>query len=198
LDPFATPEQLATRLGTATQAEADAGSPDVLDTLRALDALTGASADIRSACRWTISQETVTSVVSDWSDWRIYLPTMHLTAVALTLGAVPAVLGVDFTFDTTGWIDLNPRSVLTSRAYRPMQAGGPATIAWTHGYTPVPDDVVNLTLELAATRIENPQDLQQTQRGQVVDIYHRQDPAAGALPAFIRARLARDVRPVVR
>lgn len=195
MGPFATPEQLATRLGTATQAEADAGSPDVLDTLRALDALTGASGDIRSACRWSISQETgATYTVTDWPCQRVYLRTMHLTAATVAVGASPLVEGTDFTFDPAGWVDFNPGNTWW---LQPRVFGWTAvTITYSHGYATVPDEVVTLCLELAAQRYENPQGLLSTGRGDVSEVFAR-DLTVDGLPRLIRARLARYVLPVV-
>lgn len=196
MDPFATPEQLATRLGTATQAEADAGSPDVLDTLRAIDVLTGASGDIRAACRWSISQEAnVVESISDWPGYRIYLRTLRLTAVAITVSGSPLVEGTDFTFDQAGWVNFNSGNLWW---LRPRVFGWtPVTITYTHGYLTIPDDVVNMCLELAAQRLDNPQGLLSSTRDNIVEVLPRES-GVGGLSQSIRARLARHVLPVVR
>src|SRR5215207_344073 len=104
LASLATPAELATYLQTATAAEAAAGNPDVLDTARAQLLLDNASADIRSACGgWSITQETVTAQrVYPGTSGYIFIPTRRLTAFTMTINAVTAVDGTDYTWEIDG------------------------------------------------------------------------------------------------
>lgn len=149
MDPFATPAELATYLQTATQAEADAGSGDVLDTSVALQALAAASDAIRAACGWGITQETVTASVSMASRGSVFLPTLHLTAVSMSVNSTPLADGVDFTWETNG---------LLRSTHGPFWFAT-AAVTYTHGYATVPDSIKNLCLERAARQYVNPEGL---------------------------------------
>ena len=164
MDPFATPAELATYLQSATQAEADAGSGDVLDTGVATQALAAASGAIRAACGWSISQETVTGTVTWASGSCVFLPTLYLTAVAITVGGSALVDGADFTWQRNG---LLRRSALTRYWL------GSAAITYTHGYATPPDAVKAVCLERAAQQVINPLQMASSTVGGVVDVYRR-------------------------
>ncbi len=193
MDALASPAQLATRLGTATQAEADAGSPDILDTSRALDALASASGAIREACGWPISRVVGdTYSTGEWTDWTVYLPTMKLTAVTAASGLAALVAGVDFMFNERGKITLNAAALPS----RPTFPGYPLTFTFTHGYSPVPDEVIDVCLELAVDRYDNPRRMLSTTRADVGDVFPRYSTPT-AMKQYIRGRLTAYCRPVV-
>lgn len=158
-DPFASPEELATFLRTASQVEADAGSGDVLDTGTALLALASASGAIRSVCGWSISQETVTETFT--LGQTVFLPTLNLTAVSVP----SAVDGVSWSRNGT---------VRLLNKY-PFPAA--AAVTYTHGFDPVPDEVKAVCLEQAARIYINPEQMMSVTRGQVTDVFsYRSDP----------------------
>jgi hypothetical protein len=145
---LATPAELAVYLQTATEAEYTAGNPDVLDTARATLLLENASGDIRSACGWSITQETVTGErVYPGSSGYIRLPTLRLTAFTMTINAVPAVDGTDYTWTLNGGIVRVARSFLWSDA---------VLVTYTHGYATAPADLKAVCLEHAAAAYANP------------------------------------------
>lgn len=165
MDPFASPAELATYLQTATQAEADAGSGDTLDTVVALQALASASGAIRSVCGWSITQETVTASVSMSSRGILFLPTLRLTAVAMSVGGVPLVDGTDFAWETNGLLRAGYGAYWSSY--------WSATVVYTHGFTTAPDQVKAVCLERAAQTYVNPTQLVSATVGGVSDVYGR-------------------------
>jgi hypothetical protein len=163
MEPFATPTELATYLRTATQDEATAGSPDVLDTGVALQALELASGDIRAVCGWSISRETVTEPLAAWSFGKVFLPTLHLVSVTITADATTLTVNTDYTFTANGTITpLRNRYVATL-----------AEITYTHGYEPVPSAIKSVVLERAARIYSNPQQLVSATVGGVTDVFSR-------------------------
>lgn len=189
-DPFATPAELATFLRTATQAEADAGSTDVLDTGVATQALALASGAIRAECKWNILQETVTAVIppgdmqrqsqagwsgTSWAVWSVFLPTLRLTALSVSLDGVALAQGVDFTWRSNGTVTLSSARywIPTSQFYAPV-----VQFTYTHGYAVAPDEVKAVALERAAQAYENPTRKSQSTVGGVSDVYFRTDPVS--------------------
>lgn len=147
---FATPLQLANHLRTATSDEAAQGSPDVLDTARALQALDSATGTIQDECHWHIAPAaTVTSRLRVTSS-TLHLPTMHLTAVSSlsVAGSQPLVADRDFGWDETGRVELWWQIVGWRSTY--------ATITYTHGWDTAPAGIVAVCLERAATMYDNP------------------------------------------
>ena len=172
MDPFASPAELATYLQSATQVEADAGSGDVLETGVATQALAAASGAIRAACGWSVSQETVSGTVSWASGSCVFLPTLYLTAVSMSVGATALVAGTDFTWSTNG---------LLRRAAFGRFSLDTVAITYTHGYATIPDAVKAVCLERAAQQVVNPLQMASSTVGGVVDVYRRADAPGGDL-----------------
>jgi hypothetical protein len=145
---FATPEELATYLRTATQVEYEAGNPDVLDTAAAQLLLDNASAEIRAVCHWSITQETVTGQRVYPRSGYVRLPTLRLTAFAMTINAVAAVDGTDYF-----WIPNGGGVVDVARSFISSDV---VLVTYTHGYATVPQDVRAVCLEHAAVAYPNP------------------------------------------
>lgn len=159
-DSLATPAELATFLQKATQDEINAGNPDVLDTGVALQALASASGAVRAVCGWSVSQETVTETLV--GDGWVFLPTLYLTALSATVGGTPLASGTDLVWYRNGTVRL-----LWHRS------GTPVTLTYTHGFSPVPDEVRAVVLELAAQTVENPLQMASSTVGGVVDVFSR-------------------------
>lgn len=154
---FATPEELATYLRTATQEEADAGNPDVLDTTVAELLLDNASAAIRDACGWSITEETVTDQPVSHISGRVFLPTKHLTALAISVDGVDAVVLTDYVWSVNGvvrFVGWGVGSPSLTWAYLYPQSVVLAT--YTHGYDEAPQSVKAVCLEHAAAAYPNP------------------------------------------
>lgn len=162
--PLATPTELATYLQTATQAEADGGNPNVLDTAVATQAIESASGKIRSAAGWSITEETFTRTFTSYTG-RFFLPSLHLTAVSMTVAGA-AVAAERFTFDQdTGEVSLAP--------YWSWPLG-PLAVTYTSGYPEVPDPIRGLCLEIAAGLYSNPSQAVSITYGNVTETYLRQ------------------------
>jgi hypothetical protein len=167
MDPFATPAELATYLQSATQAEADAGSGDVLDTGVATQALAAASGAIRAACGWSVTQETVSGTLSWHAGGCVFLPTLLLTAVSISVAGVPLTDGVDFTWSRNGVV-----SQFGGVGYGWGRRWlGVSTITYTHGYETAPEELKAVCLEQAAQRVLNPERMVSRSIGGVTDTY---------------------------
>lgn len=145
---LATPADLASYLQTS------------VDTATATQALDKASGAIRSHCLWTISQETVTAQTFDGTGTRsLWLPTLRLTNVAsVTEKSLPLTVVVHYDWTLYGrlirvgcWPD-TPRSIV---------------VTYTHGWSPVPDAVAGVCLNVAARRYEKLKGLSQLTVGDV-------------------------------
>lgn len=168
---LATPQDLATYMQTATQAEADAGSPNVLDTAVATQALEAASGLVRNAAGWSITEETATKTVFSWGP--VFLPSLHVTDVAVSFAETPLVDGFGFTFNPeTGVVHLNPylRPVVL-----PWNGAAGVVVTYTHGWPSVPDSVRSVCLELAAGILGNPSGAASVTYGNVTETYRRGD-----------------------
>jgi hypothetical protein len=99
--------------------------------------LDAASRAIRDECGWHIATaETITRKVRSASRHAIWVPAMQITTVTITtLDDVAHVLPDDQFDPETGWTSW---------------AGDRYTLTYTAGFTAVPEDLVTLTLELAA------------------------------------------------
>lgn len=192
-DPFAAPSDLASYLQTATQADADAGSGDVLDTGVATQALASASGAIRAVCGWSITQETVVDYRAPWGWWRsktLFLPTLKLSAVSVSVLGHPVLEGWDYGWDESGAVHLYRASYWIAMS----QATLPPTLTFTyaHGFDPVPDVVRAVCLEQAAVSYRNPQGLVSSTYANVTEVYAaRSAPAAdlGSDPRLAPYRL---------
>jgi hypothetical protein len=167
---FATPAELATHLQTATQDEHDAGNPDVLDTGVATQALESATAEIRSVCGWSITQETVTDEPYEVERW-ISLPTLYLTAVAISYDGSVLPAGDAFTWRRSGTIDMSPWRMLVIN--RSTARWVDLLITYTHGHAVVPPVVKAICLERAAAKYTNPAANLSETRSTVVTVYGR-------------------------
>lgn len=120
-----------------------------LDTYSATQALDVASQDIRTACGWNISQETVTAQEFDGTgNQSIWIKTLNLTAVSAVVVDGTALSPADYRFYRYGWL----RRVY---AYWPCFPKT-VTVTYTHGYATVPDDVKGACLVLAASKYTAP------------------------------------------
>ena len=171
---LATPADLATYLQTATQAEADAGSPNVLDTAVAQQALDAASAKIRGAAGWHISPpEPVTRTLTPGAV-SVYLPSMRVADVVLTSNGQPLVEGT-YLVDLDGCrVDFNHHWVF----------GGPVVITYSSGYAETPEAIKALCLEIAAGIYSNPGNALSVTYGSVTENYR--PPATAANPEDLR------------
>lgn len=120
-----------------------------LDTYSATQALDIASQNIRTACGWNISQETVTAQEFDGTgDQSIWIRTLNLTAVASVVADGVTLTASDYRFYRYGWL----RRIY---AYWPCFPKIVA-VTYTHGYATVPDDVKGACLVLAGGKYEEP------------------------------------------
>lgn len=136
---FATPAELASWLQVAS-----------VDTASAQLQLNVATRAIINHCGWGILEATVTADPRDARGGRsLFLPTRHLTAVTdVVADGVALVAGTDYEWWGYGELERlgrcwphKPRSVL---------------VTYTHGYTPVPDDVKGACLSIAGRLYQNP------------------------------------------
>lgn len=146
---FATAAHLATYLRTATADEAAAGSPDILDTAVAEQALDAATGYIRGWCHWSITEETVTETYRLRSNV-LDLPTLRLTAVTLVSlnGGPNLTVGRDYVWDRSGRVEFLAWTVWARTTG--------VTITYTHGWPEPPEEVRGVCLELAAQLYGNP------------------------------------------
>jgi len=174
---FASPAELAQFLQTATEADATAGDPNVLDTAIALQALDSATAAIVTACGWSVLTETATVV--ERACQTILLPTLKLTAVTSITDQVSNLISPtlyqweewgELTLWGTWW---SRRQVVNSGAATSFPPWNRLTITFTHGYDTVPAAVKAVCLELAASTYNNPTNLASTSRLGAVDVFRR-------------------------
>lgn len=169
----------------ATQADLEAALQRTLDPAQAAMAIRRASARVRKHCRQQITvveNETVTLPGNGRVLWLPQRPvivddTHPLTVVELfgiTNQEYTALEGRDFTRIGTqltrgeswwtptrlmGWPWLRPQGVWAQRV----------RVTYSHGYTEIPDDIVDVVLDLAAMNMTNPQGL----RSESIDDYSR-------------------------
>jgi hypothetical protein len=173
--PFATPDDLAEFLQTATQAEADAGDPNVLDTTIALRALQAATDDIVAICGWSITAETGVSITVDPRQ-RVQLPTLYLTNVQSVTNQFGHVVATAlYYWEEWGEIHFwggwwGDRTVINTAEY-PVYGHDRLTIVFDHGFPTVPAVVRNVCLEQAAESVVNPLKLASFSRVGVQDIH---------------------------
>ena len=120
-----------------------------LDTYSATQALDVASQNIRTACGWNISQETVTAQEFDGTgNQSIFINTLNLTAVSSVVVDGVALASTDFRFYRYGWL----RRLYSYWPCFPEIV----TVTYTHGYATIPDDVKGACLVLAGAKYETP------------------------------------------
>jgi len=147
-DPFATAEQMAQRSGGAIPAD----HPFLVTALGA------ATREIRKFCRWHIAPtRTETITVPVVYGRPVWLPTQHLTdLVSVTNdGTVLDVAGIDWSADG----ELGYLHWVTGRRA--------LVVEFTHGYETVPDDLVDLTLQIASRALGSPLGYVREQAGSV-------------------------------
>lgn len=123
-------------------------SHPTLSTAAAGRALEKASAAIRAWCGWSISRETVTKRLDGTGERSLWLRTLQLTdVVELTVTGVPLVPLVDYDWTLYGRVLHRSRWPDTPRSVE---------ITYTHGFDPVPLELVEACLELAGKAVANP------------------------------------------
>lgn len=131
-----------------------------VDQASAAQALNAASAAIRGACGWSITEETVTGLVVDGYRCEVFLPTRRLTAVSAVTD-----------YETV----LAPSAYEWASHGRLRKASGTwgktVTVSFTHGYAAVPDAVRAACLSVAARAVENPQGLRSWRLGDESETY---------------------------
>jgi hypothetical protein len=173
--PFAAPEDLAEFLQTATQAEADGGDPNVLDTAIATRALQAATDDIVAVCGWSITAETGARVTLDPKQ-HVRVPTLYLTNVQSVVDQYGHTVATAlYYFEEWGEIHFwggwwGDKSVINTAEY-PVYGHDRLTITYDHGFPTVPGVVRTVCLELAAANVVNPLNLASFSRVGVQDIH---------------------------
>lgn len=165
LEPLATPKQLADRLGVTL--------PDDDPELAQFDShLVDASAEIRSVIGQPITK--MTSMAELWPvrPGRYDLPAWPVHDIdAVEVSSAPVA-----------WTKTGPRTISV-----PDQCG-PITVTFTHGWDPIPDDIVKWTCVLAASSLAAAEQTESlglvagvSQRSEKIDDYavSYQSPEAG-------------------
>jgi hypothetical protein len=169
----------------ATQADLEASLQRTLDTTQAAMALRRASARVRKYCRQQFTLVVDDAVVLPGNGRVLRLPQRpvvvddtHLLTVTELFGITNveyvAIEGRDFTrigseltrgeawwapTRLMGWPWMRPQGIWSQRV----------RVIYSHGYTEVPDDVVDIVLDLASMNMTNPQGL----RSETIDDYSR-------------------------
>jgi len=169
----------------ATQADLEAALQRTLDPAQAAMAIRRASARVRKHCRQQftlVENETVTlpggSRILRLPQRPVVVDGMHPLTIVELFGIsneeYTALEGRDFTRLGTeltrgeqwwaptrlmGWPWLRPQGIWAQRV----------RVTYSHGYTEVPDDVVDIVLDLAQMNMTNPQGL----RSESIDDYQR-------------------------
>lgn len=150
--PFATPQQMADRSGGAIPAN----HPHLVLALGA------ATREIRKHCRWHVApSRTETLKVAARAGRPVWLPTQKITAInTISISGAPLDVGlVDWSEDG----ELGYTAWTTGR-----QA---LEVNLTHGLEQVPDDLVDLTLQIAARALGSPLGIVREQAGGVSVTY---------------------------
>lgn len=135
-------------------------------------ALSAASDAIRNYCRWHVwPAVSETAVLDGRGGFDLLLPSLRVTAITSiseTLrgaGEVAASVSLsDIEWSESGMIRRHDNRCWTTR-YRGV------TVAFTHGYDDLPDELVYLTLGVAGRALSNPLRLAQIQVGQRTEMY---------------------------
>lgn len=137
LVPFATPDQMADRSRGAITVASHPFLPS---------ALKAASKEIRKCCRWHVAtRETVTrAFIEPAPRSDLWLPALEIASIdEATLDGVPLDVSAVVINPETGWTSL--------RAW-----GRVLSVTFTAGFEEVPDDIVDLTLHVAARSLGSP------------------------------------------
>jgi hypothetical protein len=136
--------------------------------------LDAATRTIRNECGWHIATVETLTRKRRSAFWEpIWIPAMEITAVKIiTLDEVENILADDEFDPDTGWTSWS---------------GDRYTLEYTAGFTTVPEDIVTLTLELAAGALGMSLGISRAQAGGVSVTYAR---AGGGLTADDKNRLA--------
>lgn len=163
LTSFATP----TEMGQRSSGEIPASHPFLQKELDA------ATRQIRNACRWHIAgvEQLRYRKVRPFSE-AVWLPAMQIKSIdSGAIDATTIITPVEFDPEI-GWTALCGRNI---------------DITFTAGYEAVPEDLVTLTLELAAGALGSPLGISREQAGTVSVTYTR---TSGALQASDHDRIA--------
>lgn len=190
--PFASYVDLVKHLGLS-QDEA-ASQLDVEAATRSLEA---ASARIRAACGWSVTQETVTGQLVEW-DWRqssAFLPTLHLTALSVNVDGAALTDRTEFTWQSNGVVRLHRTGRVS---YGWLRWPGPlVSITYTHGYPTAPDALRDVCCELAADKMGLGRPLASVTVGNVTEVYNRLSDAPEPTRMAADPRVAAYTLPVV-
>lgn len=150
MEPFASKEQMAER----SQGAIPASTPFLESELKA------ASAAIRQYCRWHVAGIEAGLIYRKRTRFRedVWLPAMQITALeSVSIGgtAVTDVAAIDFD-PATGWVNIRATD---------------ATVKFSAGYGEVPDELVSLTLQIAARALGSPLGIVREQAGGVSVTY---------------------------
>lgn len=140
-------DQLASPYDLATWLQQD------VDTASAVLALELATGSIQDECGWRIVAETVTGLLVTPVGHMVTLPTMRLTALAMTDNGQPLVQGNTMLWSTNGLVLRKAYNGLVDYPFT-----GPVLATFTHGYPvdSIPQTVRGVCL-LAASRVyDNP------------------------------------------
>lgn len=145
MDAFATKEQMAAR----SQGTIPADHP-FLD-----QALAAASTRIRNACRWHVAKLETTVFRRRYGQTEeVWLPSLHIQSIdSVTVdgSALNDLSAVEFDTET-GWTNLLANTV---------------SVTFSHGYDDVPEDILDLTLQIAARSLGSPLGYTREQAGSV-------------------------------
>lgn len=146
-------------------------------TAAADKAIKRAEALVRTFCRWSITEETVTSEAHDGGSGTIFLPTLYLTAVsAVVENGETLTHATDYSWKRSGML----RRVGTSW-YNDVDS---VVVTYTHGYARGADEllaVADIVLSVVSRRWENPAGTRSETTGGITDVYAI--PASGIAPA---------------
>lgn len=131
-----------------------------LDPAQGAQALQLASGAVRAFCKWDLSLET-TTLVAEATGWMVLtLPTLNLVDVT------------EVRVDGTA-VDMTPTVLSWSRRGQLFRPGdywprwSQVEVDCTHGYSPIPDLLKLVTLDLGARIIANPEQLISASTGRV-------------------------------
>lgn len=126
------------------------------------DRLLQAEALVRAYCGWHVapSKPGTATLRATPGASVLLLPSLHVTAVTVTVNGVELVAGTDYTWDEHGIL----KSYWWSTAYD-------VEIEFTHGYDTVPAEVAAIVQAAAVRAVANPGSLVRTQAGPFSETY---------------------------
>lgn len=125
-------------------------------------------AAVRRHCGWNLTEETVTDQVIpiDGCSDTIVLPTLRLTALAVTVSGTLLTVGTGYTWSSSG--------IVKNPAGRWSTLYGAVVGTWTHGYPAghsALDDLKDIVGSAVARRIGNPDVLSRLRVGGIEEEY---------------------------